>query len=154
MMRRSRHLQELRRRLEEVQELSKRAQDGSKSVPRELQEGLKRAQEGSKRVSRDLQEVSRRFQEGVKRPKEVSRGFQELPRGPRRLQEISKSSQEASNRMNMSKTGDSASFGARRTQSDLLNICWHRDSSRDLSIQHDASRCLQQCFQVPPHAQV
>ena len=91
--------------------LLKRVPRGFKSSPRVL----KRAQKDSKRAPRGSQEGSlRALQEGLKRSKEVSRGFQELPRGPHRLQETSKSSQEASNKINISKTGDSASSGARK----------------------------------------
>ena len=81
------------------------------------------------------------------------------PRGlPRRSPEASKSSKRPPRAFKMSPEGFQTviqrALGPEGPQSELRNTCLHHDSSRDLSIQNDASRCLQRCFPVSPLDQV
>ena len=136
--------------------------------PRRLQEPPRRLQEGS----RALQECSRGLQEGSRALQECSRRLQEPPRrlqeGSRALQECSRGLQEGSKRVKRAPRGSEEgsrgsipakpviqrALGPEGPQSELRNTCLHHHSSGDLSIQHDASRCLQLCFPVSPLDQV
>ena len=121
--------------------VSKRAQDGSKRA----QEGATRAPDGSKRAPRGIKTPPRALWTPPGRFPELSRGFPELSRC---FQEPNRIAQRA--------------LGPEGPQSALRNTCrqhdvrrhfkdvtMKHDASRDLTIQRNASRCIQRMLSGP-----